>query len=64
MAGKCFYIENAVMTKIGSHLRRNGILAILADQLGTLQGIVYMIDTEVSQQDSVESLLEQYGLGP
>ncbi|MBW1819375.1 MAG: hypothetical protein JRF65_10590 [Deltaproteobacteria bacterium] len=29
---KCVYIENAVMAKIGSHLKRNGILAILADQ--------------------------------
>lgn len=39
------------------------ILDILTDQLGSAQGIAYMIDTDVSQQGKVESLLEKYGMG-
>jgi hypothetical protein len=37
------------------------ILDILADQLGSAQGIVYMIDDDVTQRDAVERVLEDYG---
>lgn len=37
------------------------ILDILVDQIGSTLGILYMINADISKQDTIEKLLEKYG---